>query len=773
MHGSATTTTTTTTTTLPSGVPSFLPATTLAGIHTSEYGHPWFRPALVADANGRWILSWPDEFLPDWSDSTDYGAVFSTSGDNARHWSPAQPVQNDPHTDSVEVTIATDDRGNWLMAWPRTDGEIIEFRRSTDGGVTWGERATLYLTDFTGPFHALRSIGTVAIAAGRQERWLAAWTEIVLEERTADSGNDVQIAVFCGVRASISHDAGASWGRAFTVREMACERVRNVTAAADRRGNHLIVWTDGRVMGMRSLDDARTWSSPAPLLKDAHLSPASVTVAAGGDGSWLLAFIGSVARDREDATQRVFVSRASDLLQDWSKPRGIAPWHEQPGGDDSSPSLAAGDGRWGIAWQTHADVGLDMDADVVAAFSDDGLRWGDAAPVDTGAATDVRADVNPQIVHGGAQTWGVAWRTYELTDPGTDSWTGTIRFARTRGGCGNGIQEVAEKCDDGNEVEGDGCDSNCLPTGCGNGIVTSGEECDDGNADESDACISDCRLAVCGDGFARESEESCDDGNSIETDACHADCTPAVCGDGVVWQDVEECDEARNGNDDSCLNHCTMARCGDGYLHLGSEQCDDGNLEAGDRCTKRCRLNPVCNGDVGSGQGVRASDALRVLNEAVGLRGRCPLYRCDTDRNGRITAADALQTLRHSVGLVSDGCMVPRSLVVRLATAETVGALQFILDYANAAGDITGSDGRPDCESLVPAVLTAMNWDGGRALLHVGMVTIQGFEGPADLLRCQYRALAGPSANDFGYTVVNAASPDFGQLSPVLEARLE
>ncbi len=53
-----------------------------------------------------------------------------------------------------------------------------------------------------------------------------------------------------------------------------------------------------------------------------------------------------------------------------------------------------------------------------------------------------------------------------------------------------------EECDDGNLVNGDGCESNCALTGCGNGIVDPGEECDDGNADDGDACASDCTLTA-------------------------------------------------------------------------------------------------------------------------------------------------------------------------------------------------------------------------------------------------------------------------------------
>ena len=60
------------------------------------------------------------------------------------------------------------------------------------------------------------------------------------------------------------------------------------------------------------------------------------------------------------------------------------------------------------------------------------------------------------------------------------------------GGCGDGVVGPGEECDDGNTIDGDGCDSNCTITACGNGIVTAGEQCDDGNLIDGDGCDSDC-----------------------------------------------------------------------------------------------------------------------------------------------------------------------------------------------------------------------------------------------------------------------------------------
>jgi cysteine-rich repeat protein len=56
--------------------------------------------------------------------------------------------------------------------------------------------------------------------------------------------------------------------------------------------------------------------------------------------------------------------------------------------------------------------------------------------------------------------------------------------------CGNGTSEPGEGCEDGNTIDGDGCDSNCTPTACGNGIATAGEECD---GSDDGACLAGCQ----------------------------------------------------------------------------------------------------------------------------------------------------------------------------------------------------------------------------------------------------------------------------------------
>jgi cysteine-rich repeat protein len=107
-----------------------------------------------------------------------------------------------------------------------------------------------------------------------------------------------------------------------------------------------------------------------------------------------------------------------------------------------------------------------------------------------------------------------------------------------------------EQCDDGNDVDGDGCDTNCTITGCGNGIVTGDEPCDDGNAIEGDGCDTNCNVSGCGDGI-KTGDEQCDDGNAIEGDGCDTNCTRTHCGNGIVT-DGEDCDDGNNYDYDGC-----------------------------------------------------------------------------------------------------------------------------------------------------------------------------------------------------------------------------
>src|SRR6185436_403699 len=118
--------------------------------------------------------------------------------------------------------------------------------------------------------------------------------------------------------------------------------------------------------------------------------------------------------------------------------------------------------------------------------------------------------------------------------------------------CGDGVTNGGEQCDDGNNVDTDGCRNNCELPRCGDGLINETCETCDTNAFPANAPSSHgaCRTGACGapgctfcgDGVVNGGE-ACDDGNAVDTDGCHNDCTiPLVCGDGTINQACESCD---------------------------------------------------------------------------------------------------------------------------------------------------------------------------------------------------------------------------------------
>jgi cysteine-rich repeat protein len=178
--------------------------------------------------------------------------------------------------------------------------------------------------------------------------------------------------------------------------------------------------------------------------------------------------------------------------------------------------------------------------------------------------------------------------------------------------CGDGNVDPGETCDPpGSSAGGNGnvCRGNC--TVCGDLVLNNAgvEECDDGNGINGDGCENDCTLTpFCGDGNL-DPGEACDDGNNIDGDGCESDCTVTpFCGDGSVNAPGEECE-----SDVDCLpgatcglpgepDECLCSGCGDGIIDPGeecdpplvplSEICDNGIDDDGDGLVD-CR-DPDC-----------------------------------------------------------------------------------------------------------------------------------------------------------------------------------
>ncbi|CAD8195848.1 unnamed protein product [Paramecium pentaurelia] len=192
--------------------------------------------------------------------------------------------------------------------------------------------------------------------------------------------------------------------------------------------------------------------------------------------------------------------------------------------------------------------------------------------------------------------------------------------------CGDGLIALhsIEQCDDGNQIENDGCfgcqlecitnclsclDNEvcfmcqenfqlegqlCLPI-CGDGIIISGfEDCDDGNIEPNDGCYQ-CKFE-CSQGCLNcKNEQVCKECNS----------SYILNNQTAICQEIKQLDYQNQGLnenpnefedtlnivcsknfiliDNECVN-----QCGNGMLNNKYEQCDDGNLIGGDGCSFFC-----------------------------------------------------------------------------------------------------------------------------------------------------------------------------------------
>jgi cysteine-rich repeat protein len=168
--------------------------------------------------------------------------------------------------------------------------------------------------------------------------------------------------------------------------------------------------------------------------------------------------------------------------------------------------------------------------------------------------------------------------------------------------CGDGVIDAGETCDDGtanSDTQPDACRTTCIKPACGDEVEDDGEECDAGtdNSDtQPDTCRTTCIEPACGDEVKDDGEE-CDgggvDGIAADRASCDSDCTAVVCGDGHTNTAANEtCDTGVDGtptDSASCDSDCTAVVCGDGHRNTVSEECDDGNTTAGDGCDAECK----------------------------------------------------------------------------------------------------------------------------------------------------------------------------------------
>ncbi|CAI2386729.1 unnamed protein product [Moneuplotes crassus] len=167
--------------------------------------------------------------------------------------------------------------------------------------------------------------------------------------------------------------------------------------------------------------------------------------------------------------------------------------------------------------------------------------------------------------------------------------------------CGDGFYSPSEACDDGNNINGDGCSNSCAIEPGYQCYGIDNQTCEPLSQNnvmmetllQEIGCALDCTFEtdfactgqgaatqcsrVCGNGILLASDDlttSCDDGNLDDGDGCDSNCA------------------IETGYTCTSINLATSVCepiCGDG-LRLDSEACDDSNLEDGDGCSSNCTI---------------------------------------------------------------------------------------------------------------------------------------------------------------------------------------
>ena len=168
-----------------------------------------FDPEVVTDGKGHWISVWfsNDPAINGLTIGDDDDIVIAHSYDHGASWSTEVPLNSNAATDDAEADdftprLATDGRGNWVVAWHSegmtntlgVDHDIL-FSRSVDDGTNWSPVAMLNA-------NAASDTGDddfVSIQVDERGRWIAGWNS----REPALGGNNIAFAS--------SFDAGATW----------------------------------------------------------------------------------------------------------------------------------------------------------------------------------------------------------------------------------------------------------------------------------------------------------------------------------------------------------------------------------------------------------------------------------------------------------------------------------------------------------------------------------------------------------------------------------
>jgi hypothetical protein len=434
------------------GSPVILDRHQPTGRISNVYGGPGIdsNAEIATDAGGRWIAVWhSSETLGDRL-GDDWDILYSVSEDGVA-WTPPAAVNRNAEIDSgddLSPSIATDEKGTWVVAWESSDSlgattgrdRDLFVSRSADLGKTWSAPVTLN-SNASKDWGDDRSVRLVTDAGGH---WMAVWSSTDSLGSTVGGDSDILVA--------LSTDNGATWTPQTPVNSNAASDSGFDTSpdiATDRAGNWLVTWSSGDSKGgmigtdrdillARSSDFGGSWSASTPLNSNAASdsnSDWSPRLATDRRGNWVAVWTSSDGLDDAIGVDRdVLTSRSADNGLTWSQTRALNHNAAVDSREDSSPDIAVdGKGNWMVIWHAWGGFTYDdgSDADVVAALSDDnGRTWSVPFDANRYARRDNVDDMLPAIAADGSGNWVAVWQSYHPSGPESEKSEWLIQGAR-------------------------------------------------------------------------------------------------------------------------------------------------------------------------------------------------------------------------------------------------------------------------------------------------------------------------------------------------------
>jgi hypothetical protein len=264
-----------------------------------------------------------------WYDNRDgnYEIYYKRSPDGGVTWGPDTRLTNEPSGSyNPSIAIAGSDIH---VVWEDERSQDVEVyhKCSTDGGVTWG--ADVHVSTVSGP----QGMPSVAVVAGCVQ---VVWVDFSLMGnseiyfcRSVDGGTTWDAPV------QISYAAGFSSGPSIA----AYGSNVHITWEDSRLG-----WWNNEIFYRRSTNDGVNWSIEEQLTEDTTFSNTPSIAVAGNN-------IHVVWEDLRDGNFEIYCKNSTDNGQTWSSDLRLT----NDAGDSHYPSAAASGSNIHITWQDNRD----------------------------------------------------------------------------------------------------------------------------------------------------------------------------------------------------------------------------------------------------------------------------------------------------------------------------------------------------------------------------------------------------------------------------------